>query len=67
MRRSVGLGVALGSGIERAEDRELEQRGIVGNRRLDRLERDRLHLRAELRAVLAERGLEPLLLRFQTP
>jgi hypothetical protein len=61
MRRAVRF-VVLRHGIERAKDGELEQRGICRNRRLDRVERDRLRLRAELGVTRADLAFEPLLL-----
>ena len=65
VRRPVRFGVPLGLRIERAEDRELQQRRVGGHRRLHRFERDRLHLRAELGAVLAQLAFELLLPRFE--
>ena len=49
VRRAVRFGVAFGPRIERAEDRELQQRRVLRHRRLHRLERDRLHLARETR------------------
>ena len=63
--RAVRLGVPFGRRIERPEHRELEQGGVVGQRGLHGLERRRPHLRAELGAMLAQRGLELLLASLQ--
>ena len=48
VRRTVGVDVLIGLGIERTEDRELEQRGILRDCRLHGSQRHRLRLRAEL-------------------
>src|SRR5262249_40222105 len=58
VRRTVGFLIAFRLGIEGTENREFEQRGVAGDRRLHVLERDGPDLRTELGAAVAERRLE---------